>query len=141
MNQAENESFCEPLIGHQFLSVEKKDYSWFFMFGDDISRATESAWRLISEERIIVTSEDHGHQFGLPEPVDAAERVLSCIAGCTVEGTTICGSSGDLTIAFSGKAQLQLLQMSCGYESWRLNIHGSVTWCTGGGDIDHYPVV
>ena len=76
VSQAEYESYCEPLIGHQLLSIKKKDYSWFFVFGEEVSLVTESPWRLISEERIIVASQDHGQQFGLPKPVDAAEGVL-----------------------------------------------------------------
>ena len=60
------------LVGLQLKAVEKKDYSWFFTFDDGGSIATESFWRLITIEGVAVTSEDHGHQFGLPAPVDAA---------------------------------------------------------------------
>ena len=135
----ELDSYSKPLIGHQLMSVEKKDYSWFFRFAGDISVATESPWRLINDDRVVVTSEDHGRQFGLSEPVDAASRLLSSIVGRTVEAAAISASSGDLTIEFSRRAQLQLLQMSCGYESWRLSVRGSETICTGGGDIAYFP--
>jgi hypothetical protein len=80
MNPADYKSDCQPLVGQTLRSVEKKDYSWFFVFADDISIVTESTWRLLSEDGIIVTSEDHGHQFGLPAPVDAAERVLAGVS-------------------------------------------------------------
>jgi len=121
------------------MSIEKKDYSWFFKFASDISVVTESPWRLIYENRIVVTSEDHGHQFGLPEPVDAALVAVSKIAGHTVEAAVISECSGDLTIEFSGRAQLELLQMSGGYESWRLIVGNSETICMGGGEIAHFP--
>jgi len=39
----------------------------------------------------------------------------------------------------SGRAQLQMLQMSCGYESWRLFVGDSETICTGGGAIARFP--
>ncbi|HTG14456.1 MAG TPA: hypothetical protein VK747_04215 [Blastocatellia bacterium] len=139
MSSEELNSYGDPLIGHQLVSVEKKDYSWFFRFSGEVSVATESAWRLINEDRIVVTSEDHGHQFGLPDPVDAASIVLSSIGGRKVEAAAISACSGDLTIEFNGCAQLQLLQMSGGYESWRLFVRDSETICTGGGEIAHFP--
>jgi hypothetical protein len=130
--------YSSPLVGQQLLSAEKRDDSWSFGFSGEVSLATETSWRLIDEDRLVVTSEDHGHQFGLPEPVDAA-RVLSSIVGRAVEGAEIDASSGDLTIEFSGRVRLELLQMSGGYESWRLSFRGSETICTGGGKLVHLP--
>src|SRR5687768_6552513 len=118
-------SSCGVLVAKQLLVVEKRDYTWFFGFSGNVSVSTESPWRLINEDRIVVTSEDDGHQFGLSEPVDAASRLLSSIVGRTVGAAAIDASSGDLTIEFDGRARLQLLQMSCGYESWRLSAPGS----------------
>lgn len=138
MNPEGTNSYCSPLVGEQLRSVEKRDFSWFFGFSGEVSLATETFWRLINEDRIVVTSEDHGHQFGLPEPVDAAS-VLSSIVGRSVEGAGIDASSGDLTIEFSGHVRLQLLQMSGGYESWRLSCLGSETICAGGGKLVHFP--
>ena len=92
----------------------------------------------MSADSIVVTSEDHGHQFGLPAPVDAAERVLSRVAGQPVVAASIIRTTGDLSIEFAHQFHLQLLQMSCGYESWRLHIQGNETICTGGGDIAYF---
>jgi hypothetical protein len=133
------DSYSNPLIGHQLVSVEKKDYSWFFGFDSDISVATESPWRLINEDRIVVTSEDHGHRFGLANPVDAASILMSAMDGRRVEAGVISECSGDLIIEFSGSAQLQLLQLSAGYESWRLIVGDSETICLGGGELAHFP--
>jgi hypothetical protein len=130
---------CGVLVARQLLFVEKRDYSWSFGFSENVSVSTESPWRLINEERIVVTSEDDGQRFGLSEPVDAASAVLSVILGRTVEAAMIDASSGDLTIAFNGGARLQLFQMSSGYESWRLSASGSEIVCTGGGEIAHFP--
>ena len=110
-------------------------YTWFFEFADDIAISTESPWRFMSAEGIVVTSEDHGHQFGLPAPVDAAERVLARVTGQAVVAASIIRRTGDLSIEFDQQLHLQFLQMSCGYESWRLHIRGNETICTGGGDI------
>lgn len=133
------DSYLKPLISHQLLSVEKLDYSWLFRFAGGITVATESFWRLINEGRIVVTSEDHGQLFGLTVPVDAVAAVLSSIGDRQVESAKISESSGDLTIEFKGRAALQLLQMSAGYESWRLSVGGTEIICTGGGEIAHFP--
>lgn len=109
------------------------------MFADDISIVTESPWRFLSEDGIIVTSEDHGHQFGLQAPVDTAEEMLAGVSRKAVVTASITRPSGDLIIDFGGHCHLQFLQMSCGYESWRLYIRGNETICMGGGDIAYFP--
>ena len=47
--------------------------------------------------------------------------------------------TADLIIDFGGHCLLQFLQMSSGYESWRLYIRGNETICIGGGDIAYFP--
>ncbi len=123
------------LIGHALRSVEQRDYSWFFVFGDDMSVATEAPWRFITTDRILVTSEDHGHQFGLPAPVDAGARVMSRMDGLRISAAAVHNITGDFTVYFGQEIYLQFLQMSCGYESWRLYIRGAATVCMGGGEI------
>ena len=128
-------SLCQPLIGASLQSVEKKDYSWFFRFTGDTTVGTESEWRFIAEGHILVTSSDHGHQFGLPSPVDAIARVISHIASQLVRAASISEITGDLHIEFDGDSQLQFLQMSSGYESWRLGAPGVSVICGGGGRL------
>jgi hypothetical protein len=131
--------YCRPLLGQPLQTVEKKDYTWLFGFGGSVSLATESPWRLIEQNRIVVSSEDHNQQFGLPAPVDAAREVLSRAGGRTVEAGSVAVDSGDLIIRFPGRIHLQLLQLSSGYESWRLWADGSESICRGGGSIAHFP--
>lgn len=131
----EIDGYLNAIVGSQVVSVEKRDYSWFVAFGPSITVATETLWRLIGQDRIIVTSEDHGHQFGLPEPVDASSVMLSRLRGRAVTAAAIDASSGDLTITFGESLLAQFLQTSFAYESWRLYVHGTEIICTGGGDI------
>jgi hypothetical protein len=126
-----------PLVGTALVSVERIDSSWFFRFGTDITVATETLWRLSSDGRIFVTSEDHGHAFGLPGPVDAIARLLPRLRGRIVTAASIAASSGDLVIELGEQTQMQFLQTSCGYESWRLYVRGNETICMGGGEIVH----
>ena len=139
MDEPDNNSYCKPLIGLRLRSVEANDPVWSFVFADDISILDVAPWRLLDGERIVVTSEDHGHPFGLPAPVDAAERVLAVISSKAVVAAYITRITSDLIIDFGGHVHLQCLQMSCGYESWRLVVRGSETICTGGGGIAHFP--
>ncbi len=114
MKPEEIDNYATPIVGRQLFSVEKKDYSWFFGFGPGVSLATESPWRFIEQGRIVVSSEDHGQQFGLPTPVDVALELKSRAAGRAVEAASVASGSGDLTIQFPGPAYLQLLQLSSG---------------------------
>jgi uncharacterized protein DUF6188 len=128
-------SLCEPLVGTLLKSLEKKDYSWFFHFGEGITVGTESEWRFIADGHILVTSSDHGHQFGLPSPVDAIAEVISRTAAQIVRAASIGEATGDLHIDFAAGLQLQFLQMSSGYESWRLSGPGLSVICGGGGRL------
>jgi hypothetical protein len=124
-------------VAQHLLVAEKRDYTWFFGFSGSVSVCTDGPWRLV-EERVVITSDDDGHKFGLPAPVDAASA-LSMIVGRSVDAVAIDAASGDLTISFSGRTRLQLLQMSRGYEAWRLSAPEGEMICTGGGTIAHFP--
>ena len=126
------------LVGHTLRTVEQRDHSWFFIFGDEMSIVTESPWRFITPECIFVTSEDHGHPFGLPAPVDAAARVMSRLDSVRVSAASIHEITGDLHVYFGPEVYLEFLQMSGGYESWRLYIRGAETICMGGGELAHF---
>ena len=123
-----------PLIGQSVVSIENKDHSWFVTLSGGDSIATESTWRLVAKERIVVTSEDHGHQFGLPVPVDAAKRVTDTLKSDPITHASHDSSTGDLLLGFSSGRYLEFLQLSCGYESWRLSRQGKDYICMGGGE-------
>ena len=125
----------QPFVGASVRSVEKVDYSWFFRFGESLSIVTESPWRLITPERFVVAAEDHGQQFGLPKPVDAAECVTARLGTLVVRSFRIDEPTGDLFLYFEEKLYLQLLQLSAGYESWRASTGLGEVICTGGGEI------
>ena len=108
-------------VGAPFLDCELiEPMQWCFTFGGGYWVTSESLWRLVTEDRIEVTSEDHGHQFGLPSPVDAADRVKNCLAGVNVSEIAVAPKTSDLRITFSNGCLIELLNGSCGYESWQL---------------------
>ena len=97
--------------------------------------ATESPWRYIAKGHIQVSSEDHGHQFGLPTLVNATEVVITMTSGERISGADIYLETGDLTLQFTNGSFIQFMQMSSGYESWRLQITKKDYVCTGGGTL------
>ncbi len=122
------------MIGRSVTEVEKKDYTWFFRFDDGTVIGTEDSWRLIANGRIAITSEDHGHQFGLDSPVDAAAVVKAKTNGKTVGRTLVDNNTGDLTL-FMESTFLTFFCLSAGYEAWRIT-HGETEFiCKGGGKV------
>ena len=123
-----------PLHGQSILSIEKKDYTWFFRFSGGDVLATESPWRLMMSDGISVTSEDHEHQFGLPSPVDTAKRVSDGLGTDEICEAKHDPQTGDLYLRFTGGRCLHFLQLSCGYEAWRLYMGDREYICMGGGE-------
>ena len=125
----------QSLVGQPLRSIEKKDYSWSFIFDDDAEIIADAPWRFVTPEGIYVASEDHGEPFGLPAPIDAAEILRAAVAGLLVTAAVIHPVTGDFTITFTEDSELQILQTSCGYEAWRLHLAGTETICRGGGEL------
>ena len=122
-----------PLRGQFIVSLEKKDFTWFFSFSGSDVIATVSPWRLITPSGIIVTSEDHDQQFGLPAPVNTGGRVTKELGCDKISDLSHDPQTGDLFLRFSGDRYLQFLQLSCGYEAWRLYMGDLEYICMGGG--------
>ena len=126
------------LLNQRLVKVEKKDFTWFFTFAEGGSIATESFWRLVTPERLAVASEDHGQLFGLKEPVDAAKLVMSAIEGKTIIDYSCSDACSDLILCFEGKIQLQFLNTSGGYESWRAENNNIAVVSQGGGRLSKF---
>ena len=123
------------LVGRQCSAVHREEFSWIFVF-DAGAVTTPMLWRLIESGRIRVTSEDHGHQFGLPAPVDARKEAESILLSRVIELATVRADTGDLILEFSDDLVLELLQTSGGYEAWHLiSPEGQNVVATGGGEL------
>src|SRR5260221_6347740 len=94
------------LIGQKISKVENSGPSWCFNFENGGYVQATTFWRLLAEGRIFVTSEDHGHIFGLPKPVDAAERVIKTVQGQTISKFLVAEITTDLLLYFSNGAQI-----------------------------------
>ncbi|MGH7222711.1 MAG: DUF6188 family protein, partial [Gemmataceae bacterium] len=109
------------LLGHRLDKVVKQDYSWTFVFSDDLKLQVECLWRLIVSGRIQITSEDHGHQFGLPAPVDCVEELRRQVVGATVAEAKVRAGTIDVSLDFDTGGTLEVISTSAGYEAWQLN--------------------
>jgi len=123
------------LIGRRCSAVHRDEFSWSFLF-DPAVITTPCLWRLIEAGRIRVTSDDHGHQFGLAAPVDARHEAESILLSHAVESANVRASTGDLILEFADGLVLELLQTSAGYEAWHLvSPDGQSVVATGGGEL------
>ena len=122
------------LTGRHLAGIEKMDYSWFFRLDDGSVIATESTWRIVTSRGVVVTSEDHDQQFGLPAPLNAADVARKEIGGLAVTQHHLDPRTGDLNLEF-GSVSLQFLCLSGGYESWRTTHGTQDLTCIGGGKI------
>jgi hypothetical protein len=128
----------KPLVGQTVVSVEKIDYSWFFTFSGGDSLATQASWRLVGSKGLIVTSEDHAQQFGLPEPVNAAKILTDDLHSTPITDANYDSRTGDLFLNFCDQKYIQFLQMSFGYESWKLRIGRKEFICLGSGSYAEF---
>ena len=87
--------------------------------------STESQWRVLSQEAILLTSDDDGQQYGLPKPVDAQTSIRELLENRIVGKVEVDQASADLTIHFDNETILQIVNLSSGYEAWTLNLEGA----------------
>lgn len=126
------------LKGSKLKDVEARDFDWAFVFDCGVGVVAESHWRLLDEERVIVTDEDHGHLFSLTEPVDAASVLRTELHGANVVRIAFRLPSSDLLLLFSNGCTLEVLVNSGGYENWHVHgSDGSQTFASGGGSLNH----
>jgi hypothetical protein len=110
--------------------------AWFFLFGDSLSIRVECPWRLIHSKVIKVSSDDHRQQFGLPAPIDAAERATSLLAGLAVQRVEVHDGTSDMLIHVEQDWRLEIIPFSSGYESWQVSTpSGKNVVAQGGGRL------
>ena len=124
------------LVGNHLLNVERREHDWIFLFENKVGLQVECRWRILVEGRIAFGDKDHAQQFGLPEPIDGADRSNSLLLNKTIQGVKIREDTGDLTIIFTDRCALEVLNTSCGYEGWQIiDGAGLHVVAMGGGEL------
>lgn len=122
------------LQGRSLSSVERREFDWCFCFGEGRVLAASCPWRVLAEKGIAASSQDDGHQFGLPAPVNAEARVWEIVADKTIDSIAITDGA-DLSINFKGGVVLQFVNLSMGYEPWHMTLGKREMIAWGGGEI------
>lgn len=128
------------LVRCRFRSLIRREYDWHIVFNNETSLTVSCLWRLLEGGRICRTSDDDGHRFGLPEPVDAAGDVNSLVGGASIEAIEVRQGTLDLSLQFSSGHVLELIPNSSGYEAWSLNRASVCYIAAGGGNLARFEV-
>jgi hypothetical protein len=104
----------------QTVTYDRETDQWIFKFGEYVLQIA-APWRLIARDVIYVGHGDDGHQFGLPKPVNAGDRVREIVQSRVVEEASASDRTADLSIDFGEGIRLEVFNNSCGYEGWILN--------------------
>jgi len=119
------------LGGSALKAVARTGNSWEFRFGA-ATLTTDSSWRVVSAGRLSLASDDDGHQFGLPQPVDAEAAATAALAGQPIMSVAVDPETADLRISFGDGVRLEVLSGSAGYEAWQLSTSDACIVAAGG---------
>jgi hypothetical protein len=125
----------EWLVEHRFREVIRYESTWDFVFDDEAVINTGCLWRFVKSGRIRLTSEDDGHRFGLPGPVNAVLTLNQALAGAKVVSVTLTDGTLDLEIRLTTGHALQIIPDSSGYEAWQASKPGWSCFAQGGGNL------
>lgn len=123
------------LVSHAFVSASRRECDWVFAFDRGITIVVACLWRMTENNRLRLTSEDDGHQFGLPAPVDAMAILNRRFSGLKIERVEVQKGTLDLSVHFSGGLTLQLVPTSSGYEAWHVFTPTNQFIAVGGEEI------
>jgi hypothetical protein len=124
------------MVGRTVCVSFREQVFWLFDFGSEARIRVQCFWRIINHGRVVLTSQDHGHQFGLPAPVDAVTRSTELLSKRIVSAVQLREATADLLIEFTDGLRLEIIPDSAGYESWELRDPSGMSYVAqGGGQI------
>jgi hypothetical protein len=129
------------LIGRSVVEVEfSGPVFWRFRFDDGSEICPGCPWRLVRSGAIAVSSEDHGHSYGLGIPVDATALSRSLLVGLNVLKAEVRDDTRDILLCFDNEIRIEIVPLSSGYESWEIiEASGRQTVAQGGGNLMRWP--
>ncbi|MDX1930614.1 MAG: DUF6188 family protein [Pirellulaceae bacterium] len=115
--------------------MTRREHDWVLTFEDHSTVQIECLWRLLRNGRIVLTGEDHGLQFGMAAPIDAANSCNIQLAGRAISSIELTQGTLDLTFTLEGSLVLQIIPDSSGYEAWNANTPNGFIVAVGGGEL------
>lgn len=108
------------LTGKTVLSVEILDHGFCSVaLSEGFHLSFESLGRFIGTDGTFITTQDHGHRFGLSTPFDAAAHMKERLKGRKIERVTVRSDTNDLILWFSS-GSLEVLCTSSGFEAYQV---------------------
>jgi hypothetical protein len=117
------------------VSYDENADSWIFQFADKISVQVSGFWRALENNKIVLVSLDHGHQFGLPNPINLVEEITSLLGGDILMELSVDADTADLTLLLTNNHKLEILIASAGYETYQFSIQNKRYIGLGSGEI------
>ncbi len=122
------------MIGKKVIKIVfNKPDQWNIYFSGKDHISIECLWRIIKNNRVVLTGFDHEQQFGLPTPVDAVAKASQLLSDKKVSSVQIKEMTADITIAFSHDLRLEVIPLSAGYESWQIYAPNGISYYAQGG--------
>ena len=117
----------------ELVNYDAQSNQWTFDFGsNDVLIAT--VWRIVKDDKVLIANVDHGHTFGLSEHLDAEVAVKTLLVNFVISLTV--NHVADLYITFETGEELQIFNLSSGYENWDFSFSdGSRFIGQGGGKL------
>lgn len=125
------------MIGRTISEVSfEEPVHWTFSFREKGYIGVECPWRILSQGRTTLSSDDHRQQYGLPAPIDAAAEATKLLSALVVDAAQLRVGTSDISIDFSGNLRLEIIPISSGYEGWQMmDPFGTEFFAGGGGHI------
>ena len=140
-------AFHDAVVGRS-CDVDRDDWTWSFVFGGGAAAGctitATSWWRIISQNRIQLSVEDDGQQFGRPSPVIGLEQSRKLLSGSHAVDAIVTEVTSYLLVSFKDGTRLEIINSSSGYESWQANFRhkdDDVTLISGGGGLMDFVAV
>jgi len=119
----------------QYVSFDKDADCWYIVFTDKIAFNISTFWRLLNDKHIELVSLDHGHQFGLPNPIDLRQLLTDALTGRTLFEIKVKKNTADLLLTFSDNLEIEVFISSTGYETYNFSVDKKKYIGMGGGEI------
>jgi hypothetical protein len=132
----------DGLVGKTFVRIEYYAASaqWSFVINGGSKLNLLSHWQILASGHVVLGSGDHGQQYGLPMPIDAAENATELLQGHKITSILTDSASADLTIKLEGSLLIRTFNDSSGYEGWDIVMpDGFWIIARGGGNIVSFP--